>query len=252
MLNDAKKVPVCVCGCNGRPFPYDTDGFDYRAYKTCPARLHRKRLEKESKAIVRYEQKVLRQKVRDESRQKEKEEKKEQSIEQETKRERLGLQALSAPEARRRGLKIFMGKPCKRGHSGERDTRSGECVLCRSFDKKRRDAMRRGAFPEDLSQDEKEAILIVYKKAKDLSKITGVQHHVDHIKPLKSGGKHHPENLQILTAEENLRKGASWNGEIDGEEGAARTMITVGVASQETSVQCSWFKRLLNIFKSRS
>ena len=34
--------------------------------------------------------------------------------------------------------------------------------------------------------------------------------HVDHIQPLSQGGKHHPDNLQILTAEENLRKGAKW------------------------------------------
>jgi len=38
--------------------------------------------------------------------------------------------------------------------------------------------------------------------------MTGIQHHVDHIIPLSKGGLHHPDNLQILTAEENLKKGA--------------------------------------------
>jgi len=34
-------------------------------------------------------------------------------------------------------------------------------------------------------------------------------YHVDHIHPLSKGGAHHPMNLQILTAEENLKKSDS-------------------------------------------
>ena len=34
---------------------------------------------------------------------------------------------------------------------------------------------------------------------------------MDHIKPLSAGGRHHPSNLQILTAKENLAKGAKYN-----------------------------------------
>jgi 5-methylcytosine-specific restriction endonuclease McrA len=33
-------------------------------------------------------------------------------------------------------------------------------------------------------------------------------YHVDHIIPLSKGGLHHPDNLQYLTAEENLKKGS--------------------------------------------
>jgi 5-methylcytosine-specific restriction endonuclease McrA len=53
------------------------------------------------------------------------------------------------------------------------------------------------------------AVRAIYAKAIEISRVTGVQHHVDHIHPLSRGGEHVIENLQILTAAENLRKGAT-------------------------------------------
>ena len=32
------------------------------------------------------------------------------------------------------------------------------------------------------------------------------KYHVDHIIPLSKGGLHHPDNLRVITATENLRK----------------------------------------------
>ena len=57
-----------------------------------------------------------------------------------------------------------------------------------------------------LTQEEHERILTIYKECAKLTEETGVQHHVDHIHPISKGGKHHPDNLQILTATENIRK----------------------------------------------
>ena len=37
---------------------------------------------------------------------------------------------------------------------------------------------------------------------------TGVAHHIDHIIPIAAGGTHTKENLQVLTAQENMTKGS--------------------------------------------
>jgi hypothetical protein len=53
------------------------------------------------------------------------------------------------------------------------------------------------------------AIAAVYSEAKKLTEETGVQHHVDHVIPMNAelvSGLHVHYNLQILTAEENLKK----------------------------------------------
>lgn len=126
-------------------------------------------------------------------------------------RERDGLPALSIRAAQRRDLPTFHGRPCARGHEGVREARNGECVTCRAADKSIRSAMRRGAYPENLTPDERDRITAIYSESSRRTRSTGIPHHVDHRKPLAAGGRHHPDNLQILTATANLKKGAKWD-----------------------------------------
>ena len=48
----------------------------------------------------------------------------------------------------------------------------------------------------------------IYQLRIRLTRETGVEYHVDHRIPLSKGGKHHPDNLWVIPAVENLRKGA--------------------------------------------
>lgn len=58
-----------------------------------------------------------------------------------------------------------------------------------------------------LTSEEKKRLNEIYKQARELTQATGIKHHVDHIIPLAQGGTHHPDNLQVLTEQENTQKG---------------------------------------------
>lgn len=57
----------------------------------------------------------------------------------------------------------------------------------------------------NLTNKEKQKIKDIYKESQELTKSTGIQHDVHHKVPLKDGGLHHPDNLEVLTKEEHLR-----------------------------------------------
>ena len=56
---------------------------------------------------------------------------------------------------------------------------------------------------------EKKRLYQTYKLCALFTKITGVQHHVDHMWPLSDGGPHWSGNLQIITATENMSKNST-------------------------------------------
>jgi 5-methylcytosine-specific restriction endonuclease McrA len=61
----------------------------------------------------------------------------------------------------------------------------------------------------ELSTEEEELIQKIYHQRDSLNQEVGfIQYHVDHIIPLAKGGCHHPDNLQVIRASDNVRKGA--------------------------------------------
>jgi hypothetical protein len=100
---------------------------------------------------------------------------------------------------------------CKAGHIGEFSLR-GECKTCRAISKGIRDAKIRGGLINKLTEEEKIQIANLYRYARKLARETGEPHHVDHIKPLSAGGEHHPSNLRVILAKDNLKKGSKYKG----------------------------------------
>lgn len=68
--------------------------------------------------------------------------------------------------------------------------------------------------PAWLTDSDWRKIDALYAEAAERTSRTGVIHHVDHVIPLQGplvSGLHVPGNLQVLTGEENLRKGNRWS-----------------------------------------
>ena len=72
----------------------------------------------------------------------------------------------------------------------------------------------------ELSDDEEALIQHVYDQRDMLNQAAGfIQYHVDHIIPLAKGGQHHPDNLQVISASENVRKGTKVQAPIKSVDG---------------------------------
>ena len=73
----------------------------------------------------------------------------------------------------------------------------------------KRRAMKLNATPKWLTKEQHKEITLFYKKAKEMTKLTGEVYEVDHIFPLVSDigcGLHVPCNLQVIPARENRFK----------------------------------------------
>jgi len=86
-------------------------------------------------------------------------------------------------------------------------------------------AKRRAAKKQAIAAwGDENSIKEFYVKRTELTKLTGIQHHVDHIYPLTSDwvcGLHVENNLQILTEAENITKGNRvWPGQLDCQKGS--------------------------------
>lgn len=71
------------------------------------------------------------------------------------------------------------------------------------------------ATPPWLTDADRAAIASIYADAASLQRETGLPHHVDHIVPLRGKfvcGLHVPGNLQVIPANDNLRKRNAWVG----------------------------------------
>lgn len=58
-----------------------------------------------------------------------------------------------------------------------------------------------------INPNEAERIQILYTISSWITKNVGIKMNVDHIMPLAKGGKHVLSNLQVITQEENFKKG---------------------------------------------
>jgi len=78
---------------------------------------------------------------------------------------------------------------------------------------RRRSLRAKAAVP--LTWLDKFRIRELYEIAKARTTQTGVEHHVDHDRPLVLGGLHHPDNLMVVPAAINLAKGARYNSTME-------------------------------------
>ena len=69
---------------------------------------------------------------------------------------------------------------------------------------------------DQLSSEDQQRADAIYKEMSDLNEKLGPDsYHVDHIIPRSKGGKHHPDNLRVITAYENRSKGATYESGVD-------------------------------------
>lgn len=92
----------------------------------------------------------------------------------------------------------------------ERSARSNIAYARRRSSLERDDLFGGKAFDDVLSF----TMSLVEERVR-LTKRTGVEHHIDHIRPLSKGGMHIPENLRVIPAAENLSKNDWWHGEYE-------------------------------------
>lgn len=85
----------------------------------------------------------------------------------------------------------------------------------RKAQKVKRELAKTGATPKWMTNEQNAQIAAFYLQAQIWTEVTGVPYHVDHIIPLNGEnvcGLHVPWNLQVITADENMRKSNKVDG----------------------------------------
>jgi hypothetical protein len=125
-------------------------------------------------------------------------------------KDRLGKDGL------RNDCKSCTNKKSKKHYQKNRDSISEQKKTWRkanselvSANSASRRARKKQAQPPWLTEEHINQIKVEYKNSKRMKKLTGIEHHVDHIVPLKGEnvcGLHVPWNLQVIPAKHNLEK----------------------------------------------
>jgi len=76
---------------------------------------------------------------------------------------------------------------------------------------RRRYARLKQSIPIEITTEDLRKIQEIYQEAQHLTSTTGIRYDVDHIVPLFDGGLHHPDNLQVITYDQHLKKTAAEN-----------------------------------------
>lgn len=100
-------------------------------------------------------------------------------------------------------MRAYAALPSRKAYKAKWD-KNHKPIL--SFYAMRYVSMKLLAMPRWVNKDD---FLPFYKKARELTTTTGIEHHVDHIVPLRGGnvcGLHVPYNLQVITKSENSKK----------------------------------------------
>ena len=123
------------------------------------------------------------------------------------------MKHIKRSEAKAKGLKrFFTGKPCKRGHTAERQTAGGACCKCHTLKIKLRGPKDYSRFAEENPGNS--IARTAFWRAKKLGLLCGcckqsdffpiyalansLGHDVDHRHPKHLGGEHCLKNLQTL------------------------------------------------------
>ena len=113
---------------------------------------------------------------------------------------------LPEERAKNRRAEYLRNKPATNARNNEYRKNNPEVT---SASVAKRKARKKELVPEKLKDcaDEYKKLKYFYELAQQLYNVDKIVRHVDHIWPLSDGGPHWSGNLQVLTKEENLRKG---------------------------------------------